>query len=158
MKDIVISQRVVAPVERVFARATDFAQTPEVIEGVERVEMLTDGETRVGTRFRETRKMFGREATEEMEVTELTPPSGYVLETESHGAHYSTRFSFTPDGEGTIIQMRFTVKPLSFAAKVMMKLMSPMAKGISDMIKKDLSDIARALEAEARSSSSAQPK
>ena len=74
-----LKPRIAAPPDVVFATMADIARWPEFIGGIERVELLTDGPVRVGTRFRETRTMFGRSASEEMTVAELAPPHRFVL-------------------------------------------------------------------------------
>ena len=49
-----IEQYVNAPRERVFATATDLRRAPEVISGIQSLEVLTEGPIRKGTRFRVT--------------------------------------------------------------------------------------------------------
>ena len=48
-----------------------------------------------GTRFRETRVLYGREATEEIEVTAFEEPDRYVAETLFHGTRFTSEFRFT---------------------------------------------------------------
>ena len=96
-----IKKHIVAPTERVFQRASDFAKAADVMSAIERIEMLTDGPVGIGTRFRETRIMFKREATEEMEVTAFDPPHSYALGAESHGCRYHSEFRFTAKGDVT---------------------------------------------------------
>ena len=69
MQKIGIARHVDAPVQRVWDLATDLERAPTTLSGVTRVEVLTDGPFAVGTRWRETRTMFGREASEVLEVT-----------------------------------------------------------------------------------------
>ena len=97
---VTISETIARPIEEVFAAATDFAGSVERIGGIEKVEMLSEGPVGLGTRFRETRTMFGREATEEMEVVEFEPPRRYVLGAESHGSRYRTEIRFAETGDG----------------------------------------------------------
>ena len=104
---IIVEVRVSAPVERVFAAATDIPCWPETIEAITRVEMLTEGPVAVGTRFREARTMFGREETEEMTVQELTPPERFVLTAENHGTRYRAVHTFVAEGSGTRLKLAF---------------------------------------------------
>jgi hypothetical protein len=53
---------------------TDLDSWPRWMQGLVRVEKLTEGPYAVGTRWRETRKMFGSEASEVFEVTGYDPP------------------------------------------------------------------------------------
>ena len=143
-----IDTYVAAKPERVFALATDFPNAPERVTGITAVEMLTDGPVGVGTRFKETRKMFGKEASETMEVTAFEPPLRYVLEARSHGSHYVSELRCEPEGEGTRFSMTFEATPLTFMAKVMSVLMRPMIKMMGKECLRDLQDIGRAAEAE----------
>jgi len=146
MPNLAVSETVAAPPERVFAAATDFPNCADYIEGIQRVEMLTDGPVGKGTRFRETRKLFGKEATEEMEIVEYDPPRSYVLGAESHGSRYRTELRFEPEGEGTKVTMDFQATPLSGFAKVMTVLAKPMMKSMAKMCAKDLKDIKQHVE------------
>jgi uncharacterized protein YndB with AHSA1/START domain len=147
MRSVTVSQQVAAPVERVFAAATDFAGAASRISGIRAVRVFTDGPTRVGTRFEETRVMFGREAKETMEVVALDPPRSYVLRAESHGCRYRTELRFTPRDGGTLVEMEFGAEPLTLAAKVMSVLFAPMMKSVVKLCGKDLADLARHCEA-----------
>ncbi len=60
-----------APSGRVWDLLTDLARAPRIISAIDGVERLKDGDGFVvGTRWRETRTVFGRQATEETEVVE----------------------------------------------------------------------------------------
>jgi hypothetical protein len=158
-----ISHRIAAPHDRVFAMMSDFANAPSRITGIARCEMLTTGPVGKGTRFRETRKMFGREQTETMEVVEWNPPSHYTLEANSCGCLYRFTISCEPDrgmggdSNATIVQASFEGKPLTFMAK----LFSPLGKLMSGMcrkaLQKDLEDIERSLSAPPSAPSVVQP-
>jgi hypothetical protein len=141
-----ITRQINAPRETVFARASDFATAPNHIRGIKKVEMLTAGPVGKGTRFRETRIMFKREATEEMEVIAFDPPSGYVLGCESCGCRYRSEFRMTPRAGGTEVQMDFNVQPLTLFAKIMGFLMKPMMKMCVKEIAKDLDDLKASIE------------
>ena len=137
-----------APPERTFAVFSDFANAAGHISGIIKADVLTDGPIGVGSRFRETRKIFGRESSEEMEVTSFDPPSGYSLRAFSHGTEYRTRFSFTADGDGTRVQMSFEGRPQSLMARIMAVVFGGMAKKtVINMIRQDLQDGKAAAEA-----------
>ena len=146
MPSFTLEKHVDAPPERVFAAATDFRRAPETIRGIVRMEILTEGPVGVGTRFKETRVMFKREATEEMQVTRFDPPHGYELTCENHGCRYVTTFRMQPRGAGTDVEMTFDVTPLTTPAKVMGFLMRPLMKSCLKEIAKDLEDLAAAVE------------
>jgi uncharacterized membrane protein len=136
-----------APVERVFDSAIDLRNAPGRIKGIKKLEVLDDGPIRVGTRFRETRVMFGREATEEMKVTALERPQMYAVGCESHGCRYHSEFHFRPIAEGTEVAMTFRGEPQTLFAKIIGFLMAPMAKSIMKICAQDLEDLKKSLEA-----------
>jgi len=146
MASMTVKKHVEAPPERVFAAATDFQNLPKFIRGIKKVEMLTDGPVGAGARFRETRTVFKREATEEMQVTAFEPPRRVALGCESCGCRYHTEFTFTPAGNGTDVRMTFEAQPLSLFAKVMSVLMKPMIKACLRESEKDLDDVKAAVE------------
>lgn len=142
-----ISAEIAASPETVFRLATDFANAANVVEGIVRVEMLTPGPVAAGTRFRETRVMFGREATEEMTVTEIVAPRRVALLALSHGTRYESSFTFAAIATGTRVTMDFQATPLTLAARIMGWLMTPMIKkSLLSTCAKDLDDIKRAAE------------
>ena len=148
MTGIVVTETIAAPPETVFARSTDLARWPETCEAITKVEILTDGPVGVGTRFRETRKMWGKEATEEMEITAFEPPNRYVLGAESHGCKYRTELRFDAQGDGTLVTFDFQGEPQTLTAKVMGFVMKPMMKSMIKMCAKDLADMKAAIESE----------
>ena len=103
---IAVECLVEAPPEVVFAAAADISNWPRFISGVQSVELLTPGPVAVGTRFRETRIMFGRQATEEMTVAEIEPPHRLVLTAFNHGTAYRAEHLFAAEGAGTRIDAR----------------------------------------------------
>lgn len=138
---------VAAPPERVFAVLTDLENLAGTVEAIESVELLTPGPVGPGTRFRETRVLFGREASEEMTVTRLEPPQRYELLAESHGCRYETIFTCRPDGDGgTELGLDFRATPLTFLAKVVTFLTRPLQKKMLAECAKDLADIGRVAE------------
>jgi hypothetical protein len=141
MFELMTSVDVAAPPARVFAVASDLRGAAGRIRGIAKMEVLTDGPVRVGTRFRETRKMFGREATEEMEVVTFDPPRAMAFGCENHGCRYHMEMRCVPKGAGTELQMHFQAEPLTFFARVMGTLMKPMAKKMMSACRKDLDDI-----------------
>jgi hypothetical protein len=149
----VVSEVVNAPPEVVFAAASDFAGAPQRIKGIKKMEMLTDGPLGVGTKFRETRVMFGKEATETMEVVEFQPGRSYTLRAHNCGCEYKTTVSVQPGADGRTSQVRFDfgATPLSLGAKVMGALMGWIMKGACvKAIRQDLNDIKTHVETIAR--------
>jgi carbon monoxide dehydrogenase subunit G len=146
--NVSVSRQVDAPPAQVWAIVTDFAGAPQRISAIKRLEVITDGPVGKGTRFRETRIMFKKEATEEMTITAWNPPYNYAIECESCGAHFRSVISCTPasDGAGTIIEMSMATKPISFMAKLMSPLGKLFAGACMKACEQDLNDLKRAAE------------
>ncbi len=151
MTTLTIAKEIDAPVARVFDLCTDLNRWPERIRGIERVELLTDGPVGKGTRFRETRIMFKREATEEMEFTSFEPNERYTVGSYSCGCEFDTRYEFIPQGERTRLEMRMLIQPTTLFAKLMMPLGKLMAGSMRKACEKDLDDIKLAAESKTAS-------
>lgn len=74
----------------------------ENIEAIEVVERLDEGGGfGLGTTWRETRTMFGKKATEVMEVTEFEEGVRYATSAESHGSKYFSEIRIDPTDAGS---------------------------------------------------------
>lgn len=148
MTTVTTQRTVQAPTERVWALATDIARWPETLSGVDRVEVLSGDGFGPGTRWRETRTMLGRQATEEMWVTAVDPGRSYTVEAESHGARYVSTFTFTATTpQQTEVVLTFGAEPQGTVAKVLAKVTGPLAsRSVAKALQKDLDDLAAAAE------------
>jgi carbon monoxide dehydrogenase subunit G len=150
MAQFSMMKRVAAPVERVFDVASDLGRAAERIRGIERIELLTEGPMRVGTRWRETRKMMGQSSTETLEVFALDRPRSYTVGCESCGAYFETTFCFEPDGDGTLVTLDARTESRTFIAKLMSPIGNLMfGKVMRKCMSEDLEDLARAAEGQA---------
>ena len=84
-----------APPGDTFETFTNLQRTPEILSDVVRVEVLDEGSIGAGTRFRETRKMFGKEHSETLQFSEFDPGSGYTLSCTSCGCEYFSKEALT---------------------------------------------------------------
>lgn len=156
MKPIVLSIVINRTPGTVFDAFTDIERWPERMTAIKRVERLTDGPVGTGTRFRETRVMFGREATETMAVTRFEPPRLFTLETLSGGARYLATHEFVAEGAGaTRVTLRFEATPLTFAARVMGILMRPLIRKMCSAMNDDLVQMKASIEADPPSQAAA---
>lgn len=155
---ITVSETIHAPIDRVFAVATNIPDAAETVRGINSIEVLEEaphadnnnGVVGKGFKWRETRTMFGKQATEDMWITEWTPPEGYWVEARSHGCHYVSSFTFEDLGSSsTRMTMSFDGTPETFGAKVMMKIFSFMNKKLTQCLVDDLADIKSICEAAA---------
>ncbi|MFI9821606.1 SRPBCC family protein [Streptomyces sp. NPDC052013] len=142
-----VERRIAAPRDRVWDALTDLRSMERRLKGVTKVEVLTQGPFDVGTRWRETRRMFGKEATEEMWVTACAPAERYVVEAESHGMHYVSEWDLHADGPGaTTVRMTFTGRPTGRQGLLARLLGGLGAGAVRKAMAKDLDDIASSVE------------
>ena len=143
--ELELSEYVDAPPEVVFQVATDLESMGEWMPNFVSIEKLTEGDVGAGTQFRETRKMFGKAASEHFEVTHYEPPHRMDLYVDgSKGAskkgEFRFRHTFEPEGNGT----RMTIYGQIDGMGRMMKLMGRMFVG---MFKKAIAKDMKALKA-----------
>jgi uncharacterized protein YndB with AHSA1/START domain len=141
-----ISVRINAPRERVFEMFADLRSAAGRIKAIDKIEMLTDGPVGKGTRFAETRSMFGRSHTETMEITEWNPPQSYTASAYSCGTRCITTFTFKADGAATIVDVVYTATPVTFFAKLMSFMLAVMISTCRKMFENDLADLKAAAE------------
>ncbi len=146
MAQLTIEKHIDAPREVVFDTALDLQSAAENIRGIQKLEVLTDGPVGIGTRFRETRVMFKKEATEIMEIVVMERPSRYVLKAESHGSKYLTSYDLEEVDSGTRLTMNFSSEPQTIAAKVLGVVFSLMMGAMRKAVEKDLDDLKAAVE------------
>ena len=131
-----------APPDVAHATNIDISRWPEFIRGITRVEILTDGPIGVGTRFRETRTMFGREAIEEMTVAALESPHRQVFTAENHGARYVATTDIIPEGSGSRLRLTFEGIPVTLAARLLSFVSVLMMGQVRKQLQNDLDDVA----------------
>lgn len=144
-----VEQSVAAAPGTVWSIITDLDRFAEVVDmvGLERLDAGSG--FAVGTRWRETRRMFGRDATEEMWVTHIDPGRRYVVEAESHGAHYRSVLSVVPTERGSLLSMKFEGTGTNVVTKVMGATIGRLFEGANrKAMQDDLARIAAAAEAE----------
>ena len=142
MASITVSTHVSAPLQDVFEVYTDIGKAAERIPAITKLEMLSEGPFGNGTRWRETRVIMKKEATEEMWVTGFTPSQSYTVEAQSHGTLYETLFQFEPEGDGTNVTWTFNGTPQTLGAKLMAPIFGLFFTG---MMKKCMRDDLEAL-------------
>ncbi|WP_068399834.1 SRPBCC family protein [Kribbia dieselivorans] len=148
---ISVSRDIAAPPAAVWAVLTDVEDSAEHLSGVEAVEMLTEGDYRVGTRWRETRTMMGRRETQEMEVTHVKANRATVIAADAGGMDTTTTFTLEPalHGSHTRIAMAFEgiLSQPTRVQRVMMSLFGNLGlKATRRAMEQDLADIAAVAE------------
>ena len=124
-----IQRTIAAPADKVFAVVANVEQFSRAIENIERVEFVSDIQTGLGTRFRETRLMRGREATVELEITEFAAPERVRFLSEAGGVKWDTVFTVArARGGNTRLMLVMEATPLTFPARLMVPLMKGMVR------------------------------
>ena len=142
---LVVSRRIAAPPQRVWDVVSNIAGAADTIESVASVELLTGQTIGVGTRWNETRVVFGRQHTETLEVTAFDPPTCYVVEGDSCGAHFTSTIRCAPEDDGaTMLTMTMASEPRTMIAKLLNPLARLATRSMRKMLDQDLDDIARA--------------
>lgn len=140
-----LTQHIHASPETVWAVITDIRNAPGTLSGVEAVQLLTDGTYAEGTRWKETRKMFGRSETVEMWVDSAEPPRTTTIKAAQGGADYTTRFSLAHRDGGTDLTLTFGAKMSkpTAASRVFAAVFGRLGMAASrKALAKDLADIA----------------
>lgn len=122
MTSTVINREIAAPPRIVFETVADIEQFSQAVPRIQRVEFLTEARSGVGTRFRETRLLRGREATTELEVTEYVPGERVRLVADSHGTVWDTVFEVTPAGTAALLTMRMEARPYKLVGRAITAL------------------------------------
>lgn len=148
MSELSVTAEVGAPPARVWDVITDLDRSAAVITAITAIERLDDGEAfGVGTRWRETRTMFGREATEVMEVTRVESGTSYTVEADGRGAHYTSTLRVEAVDEGSRLSMTFAAEPSGTASRLMAATVGRLFEGSTrKALQQDLADIAAAAE------------
>lgn len=147
-----LSRHVNTHPEAVWDVLSDIHHAHITLSGVVSIEILTPGPYQPGFRWRETRKMFGVKATEEMMVVEAEPPGATRIVADNGGTEYTTIFTVTPEETGSTLRMRFGAETrfAPMISRVAMALMGSLAeRSTRKAMTQDLADIAA--EAERRS-------
>lgn len=135
--------------EAIWKAITDIANSAETISGIEEIEILERPESgMLGLKWRETRTMLGKTATEVMWITDVVENQSYDVRAESHGSVYDSRLSIV-DGQqgGHVLKMEFGARAQTLSAKLMSALLGWMIKGATQKaLQQDLEDIKVAIE------------
>ncbi len=111
----------------VFSVLTDIDNAKRWMPNCVRVERLTPGRFAVDTRWRETRKLFGSEATEEFEVTRCDPPRRIELFVDgrkgsSKRGEYRFVYKLAPVDDGTRVTLRGSINAPGWLWKLVGKM------------------------------------
>lgn len=122
---VATERQIVAPVEAVFDCLSDVRNFEKAVPQIIKVEFLTDRQHGVGTRFRETRLMNGKEASTELEVTELEPNRLVRIVSVAGGTEWDTVFTTAQQSDATLMTMKMAARPMSFLSRFLVPLILP---------------------------------
>ena len=120
-----MSEWVARPPKEVFDFITASENAPKIVNSVTSMVKLTEGLPRVGTRYRESRLMHGKEQQAELEIVEYEPTQKYAVQNVTEGIETVYRYNFQPERDGTRIDLVCEVK-----TKGIKKLMLPLVAAI----------------------------
>jgi uncharacterized protein YndB with AHSA1/START domain len=146
MATIKVSRDIAAPVETVFAMFTDVEHGPGRVSGIKRVEMMTFGDFRLGTRWRETREVLGRPDDAEMEITTFERNGSYTITHHKAGVRIDTVFAFEPVGSGTRVSIEFALHPQGLPPALLSPLEWAISGKVRDVLNADLLDLKQSIE------------
>lgn len=149
MASMTITKRVDAPVELTFAAFTDLEHAAANVSDIVRIERLSKGPMHVGTRWRETRRVLRREATENLEVSAFGRNEYYTVVSDSCGPVISSTFRFVRRGTATDVVLELDVSSTPLVDKLRSPVDRIMMSAMRGCVQQDLDDLARAAEGQA---------
>ncbi|MDE2691549.1 MAG: SRPBCC family protein [Acidobacteriota bacterium] len=132
MKPTESSLTINASLGTVFRAVSDLDHFSKAVPQIDRIEVLSDTAAGVGTRFRETRLVGGRETASELEVAELVENEKVRYVSDTFGTRWNSTFTVARVGERTRLTMTIEGRPhtlLSRLAAPLMRLLT--AKGVA---------------------------
>jgi len=114
-----------APIEEVFDTVAHIDNFAKAVRHIVATEFLSEVKSGVGARFRETRRMRGRETTTELEVTEYVKNDRVRMVADAGGTVWDTLFEVAPDSD----RVKLTVSMDARAYRLMPRLVNPFIKG-----------------------------
>jgi len=134
--------------DEVFKAFSDLKNLANNVSAIKSIEILTPGEVGKGSKFKETRIMFGKESSETMEITQFSPPDYFKEEAQSNGMHYVTEWRFIDEDGKTKVSIEFSGTATTLAAKLLNFLFSFMVSGMKKAFLADMDDLKNMLEKE----------
>ena len=134
--------------EAVWQVITNIDESVKNIGAIQEIEVLERPPSGiVGLKWRETRTMFGREATEVMWITDSKENDYYQTRAESHGAIYVSKLQIVQSGDGVDLTMSFDGQAQTFMAKIMSVIPGILFKSATEKaLLQDLEDIKSTVE------------
>ncbi|MEM6472370.1 MAG: SRPBCC family protein [Planctomycetota bacterium] len=127
MKPIETTRLINAPRDRVFEVISRPEGFCEAVTPILRVEILSETRAGVGTHFRETRSMNGKETSVVLEIAESITNERVRMVSEAGGTIWDTVFTVEDaDRDRTRMQMVMEIKP----KRLLSRILNPMIRGM----------------------------
>jgi uncharacterized protein YndB with AHSA1/START domain len=120
-----MSEKIARSPREVFDFITASDNASRVVPSVKSMIKLTEGPAGVGTRYRETRPMNGKEAHAELEVVAYEPGQTYAMRNLTEGIETVYRYTLHPEAGGTRVDLVCELR-----ASGVKKLMLPLVASI----------------------------
>ncbi|MDE2721497.1 SRPBCC family protein [Candidatus Palauibacter polyketidifaciens] len=108
----------------VFRAVADLGHFSKAVPQIDRIEILSESTAGVGTRFRETRLVRGRETASELRVAELVENERVRYVSDTFGTRWNSTFTVAPAGDRTRLTMVIQGRPY----RVLSRLAAPLMK------------------------------
>jgi hypothetical protein len=141
MMTVTVATEIAAPLDRVFEVFTDLEHSAERVSNIRKIEMLTVGGFRLGTRWRETREVLGRLDSAEMEVTSFELSRTYTITHHKAGARIGAVFTFEPVDGGTKVQVEFGLGSHGLPPGALAPVRWAISERVQDILNHDLADL-----------------
>ncbi len=125
MNGFEFNEHIAKPPKQVFELISDLTNASKFLDNIKGSTKLTDGPIGVGTRFRETRVVGGKESSADLLVTAYEPNSHFGIRSEVEGIKVEYHYHLSPEAGGT--QLRWVCE---LEASGLRKMMLPMVAGI----------------------------
>ncbi|MEA1903986.1 MAG: SRPBCC family protein [Actinomycetota bacterium] len=125
---------------------TNIVDYPRLIDSYEAVEVTTETHEGQGARWKQTRKVFGRSHSQDLEIIEWDPDRSLTHEAHEGGTTYQTRYVMSPSesGEGTSVEMTFTVEANGvFGRMVLAAFGERLVRSTGVQMDRDLADLSK---------------
>ncbi len=135
---VACTRKINAPIEKVFKTLATIDQFCKAVPGIQNIEFLSDIKYGVGTRFRETRLMNGKEASTELEVTELVENERVRMVSDAGGTIWDTVFEVKQADGMVEMNMQMDAIPHRFPARII----TPMIIGmVGRFVEQDMDSV-----------------
>jgi hypothetical protein len=123
MATIEIARTIHAPTAFVFKTVADPGHFAQAISGVTKIEFLSSTKCGLGTRFRQSRVLNGKEMTLDFDVIDYAENERVRIVNEVHGTRWDSVITLTPSNTSTNLTMRMDTKTRPLVPRLIMPLM-----------------------------------